>query len=49
MKKNVDEALTLKDAQGNLLGRTAERVIVLRRAAINNDVRHSALRRQKRK
>src|SRR5947207_1594562 len=32
LKKNVDEALTLQDAQGNLLAKTAERVIVLRRA-----------------
>src|SRR2546427_6283216 len=36
LKKNVDEALTLKDAQGNLLAKTAEKVIVLRRA--NNEV-----------
>src|SRR6266566_2728982 len=36
LKKNVDEALTLKDAQGNLLARTIEKVIVLRRA--NNEV-----------
>src|SRR6266436_3820791 len=35
-KKNVDEALTLKDAQGNLLAKSAEKVIVLRRA--NNEV-----------
>ena len=31
LKKSVDEALTLKDAQGNLLAKTIERVIVLRR------------------
>jgi len=36
LKKNVDEALTLKDAQGNLLAQTIEKVIVLRRA--NNEV-----------
>src|SRR6266478_1664596 len=36
LKKNVDEALTLKDAQGDLLAKTAEKVIVLRRA--NNEV-----------
>src|ERR1043166_8509695 len=36
LKKNVDEALTLKDAQGNLLAKSAEKVIVLRRA--NNEV-----------
>jgi acetyl-CoA synthetase len=36
LKKNVDEALTLKDAQGNLLARTIEKVVVLRRA--NNEV-----------
>src|SRR5436190_3241957 len=36
LKKNVDDALTLKDAQGNLLAKTAEKVIVLRRA--NNEV-----------
>jgi acetyl-CoA synthetase len=32
LKKNVDEALTLKDANGNLLARTIEKVIVLRRS-----------------
>lgn len=32
LKKNVDDALTLKDATGNLLAKTIERVIVLRRA-----------------
>jgi acetyl-CoA synthetase len=32
LKKNVDEALTLKDAHGNLLAKTVERIIVLRRA-----------------
>ncbi len=31
LKKNVDEALTLKDSQGNLLAKTIEKVIVLRR------------------
>ena len=36
LKKNVDEALALKDTQGNLLARTIEKVIVLRRA--NNEV-----------
>src|SRR5213075_2093425 len=36
LKKNVDEALTLKDAAGNHLAQTIERVIVLRRA--NNEV-----------
>ncbi len=36
LKKNVDDALTLKDAQGNLLAKSAEKVIVLRRA--NNEV-----------
>jgi len=36
LKKNVDEALTLKDAQGNLLAKSVERVVVLRRA--NNEV-----------
>jgi acetyl-CoA synthetase len=36
LKKNVDEALMLKDAQGNLLAQSAEKVIVLRRA--NNEV-----------
>jgi acetyl-CoA synthetase len=33
LKKNVDDALALKDAQGNLLAKTIERVIVLRRTA----------------
>jgi len=32
LKKNVDEALTLKDADGKLLTKTIEKVIVLRRA-----------------
>ncbi len=32
LKKNVDDALTIKDAQGNLLAKTIEKVIVLRRA-----------------
>jgi acetyl-CoA synthetase len=32
LKKNVDEALALKDAAGSLLARTIEKVIVLRRA-----------------
>src|SRR4051812_46345529 len=32
LKKNVDEALILKDAQGQLLSKTVEHVIVLRRA-----------------
>jgi acetyl-CoA synthetase len=36
LKKNVDESLTLKDAQGQLLAKTIEKVIVLRRA--NNEV-----------
>ena len=36
LKQNVDEALTLKDAQGELLAKTIEKVIVLRRA--NNEV-----------
>src|SRR5436190_4924053 len=31
LKKNVDEALAIKDAQGNLLAQTIEKVIVLRR------------------
>jgi len=31
LKKNVDEALTLKDARGNLLAKTIEKVILLRR------------------
>ncbi len=32
LKENVDEALTLKNAQGELLAKTVEKVIVLRRA-----------------
>src|SRR5438105_10682461 len=36
LKKNVDEALTLKAANGNLLAKSVEKVIVLRRA--NNEV-----------
>src|SRR5580692_5446051 len=37
LKLNVDDALAIKDAQGNLLAKTIEKVIVLRRA--NNDIR----------
>jgi acetyl-CoA synthetase len=33
LKKSVDEALTLKDAQGHLLAKTIEKVIVLRRTS----------------
>jgi acetyl-CoA synthetase len=33
LKKNVDDALTLKDAQGKLLAKTIDRVIVVRRAS----------------
>ncbi len=36
LKKNVDDALNLKDAQGNSLTKTIEKVIVLRRS--NNEV-----------
>lgn len=36
LKKNVDEALTLQDAAGDLLARTIEKVMVVRRA--NNEV-----------
>jgi acetyl-CoA synthetase len=36
LKQNVDDALTLKDAQGELLAKSIEKVIVLRRA--NNEV-----------
>jgi acetyl-CoA synthetase len=36
LKKNVDDALMIKDAQGNLLAKTIEKVVVLRRA--NNDI-----------
>ena len=36
LKKNVDDALALKDAQGNALAKTVKKVIVLRRAG--NDV-----------
>ncbi|MCI0745565.1 MAG: acetate--CoA ligase [Verrucomicrobia subdivision 3 bacterium] len=32
LKRNVDEALTIKDANGHLLAKSIERVIVLRRA-----------------
>jgi acetyl-CoA synthetase len=37
LKKNVDDALVLTDAQGNLLAKTIQQVIVLRRAG--NEVR----------
>ncbi len=37
LKQNVDDALAIKDAQGGLLARTIEKVIVLRRA--NNEIR----------
>ena len=36
LKKNVDDALTIKDAEGRHLAKTIEKVIVLRRA--NNEV-----------
>ena len=36
LKKNVDEALTIKDAQGASLTKTIEKVIVVRRS--NNDI-----------
>src|SRR5213075_2533630 len=36
LKQNVDDALTLKDAQGETLAKSIEKVIVLRRA--NNEV-----------
>src|SRR5262249_15430630 len=36
LKKNVDEALTLKDGQGQALARSVEKVIVVRRT--NNEV-----------
>src|SRR5690349_23603591 len=36
LKKNVDDALALRDAEGNLLAKSIERVVVLRRAG--NDV-----------
>jgi acetyl-CoA synthetase len=37
LKQNVDEALLLKDAKGELLAKSIEKVVVLRRA--NNEVR----------
>jgi len=37
LKKNVDDALAIKNANGELLAKTIEKVIVLRRA--NNDIR----------
>ena len=37
LKKNVDDALQIKDAQGNFLASTIQKVIVLRRS--NNDIR----------
>ena len=40
LKQNVDEALTLKDAQGELLAKSIEKVIVLRRT--NNEVQFQA-------
>jgi acetyl-CoA synthetase len=40
LKKNVDDALTLKDAQGNLLAKTVGRVIVVQRAG--NEVNFQA-------
>ena len=40
LKQNVDDALILKDAQGELLTKTIEKVIVLRRA--NNEVQFQA-------
>ena len=40
LKKNVDEALTLNDAGGQLLARTIERVIVVRRAGNEIQMHH---------
>ena len=40
LKKNVDDALALRDAQGNLLGGTIQKVVVLRRAG--NDINFQA-------
>ena len=42
LKQNVDEALTLKDPQGDLLAKTIEKVIVLRRADNEVAVRRKA-------
>ncbi|HWD92184.1 MAG TPA: acetate--CoA ligase [Verrucomicrobiae bacterium] len=42
LKKNVDDALALKDAQGNLLAKTIKRVIVLRRTG--NEIAFDAAR-----
>src|SRR6202000_692621 len=42
LKKNVDDALTLKDAHGNLLTKTIKQVIVLRRAG--NEINFDAAR-----
>jgi acetyl-CoA synthetase len=42
LKKNVDDALTLKDAQGHELAKTVEHVIVLRRAS--NEINFQAER-----
>jgi len=36
LKKNVDDALVIKDADGNLLAKTIEKVVVLRRS--NNEI-----------
>src|SRR5215468_9767374 len=36
LKQNVDEALTLQNAQGELLAKSIHKVVVLRRA--NNDI-----------
>jgi acetyl-CoA synthetase len=38
LKRNVDEALRLKDAAGTRLARTVERVIVLKRAGIDVEI-----------
>src|SRR5262249_52502356 len=42
LKQNVDEALALKDAQGERLAKSIEKVIVLRRT--NNEVKFDAAR-----
>ena len=43
LKKNVDDALAIKDAQGNLLARTIEKVIVLRRTGHEMNIAEGAM------
>jgi hypothetical protein len=42
LKKNVDDALQIKDAAGNLLSRSVQKVIVLRRSKTKSTSKKAA-------